>query len=124
MKHVFCLTVILISLTIAGCKQEGSYKTINEKEFKTLIQEDNTVILDVRTPGEYKEGHLENSVLLNYKNESFLSDIDTLDNTKTYLVYCKAGGRSEKASEEMSKKGLKTYNLDGGISQWTGKVVQ
>ncbi|HVD97516.1 MAG TPA: rhodanese-like domain-containing protein [Cytophagaceae bacterium] len=124
MKQVFCLITIAISLCLSGCREAGTYKTIDEKEFSELAGKENSVILDVRTPGEYKEGHLENALLMDYKNENFENELTKLDPTKTYLVYCKAGGRSAKASSLLSQKGFNTYNLDGGISNWKGKVVR
>jgi phage shock protein E len=125
MKHLFYLVVLLLQLsTIGACQSPGNYKTVEEKEFKELTKKENTVVLDVRTPEEYTQGHLENAQLMNYNSGNFQNEINQLDKSKTYLVYCKAGGRSAKASEELSAKGFKVYNLKDGISSWTGKVVK
>lgn len=122
MKQVLCLVIILIGF-LMGCQQHEPYQTIGEQEFSALAQKENSVILDVRTSSEYDHGHLENAILMDYKNENFETEITKLDTSKTYLVYCKAGGRSAKASEALSAKGFKVYNLDKGISNWKGKVV-
>jgi rhodanese-related sulfurtransferase len=123
MKQVLCLLIILI-VHLTGCLQEESYRTIGEKEFAELSQKEHSVILDVRTLSEYNQGHLENAVLIDYKNEHFETEINKLDTSKTYLVYCKSGGRSAKASEALSAKGFNVCNLDEGISGWEGKIVR
>ncbi len=125
MKYLLYGIVLLLQLsTIGSCQSSGKYKTVDEKEFKELVKKENTVVLDVRTPEEYTQGHLENAQLINYNSGNFQNEINKLDKSKTYLVYCKAGGRSAKASEELSAKGFKVYNLEDGISSWTGKVVK
>ncbi len=124
MKQILCLLILLFTLPLVpGCQPKKTYETVGEKKFSLLSKKENTVVLDVRTPEEYKQGHLENAVLMNYNSGNFESELNTLDQNKTYLVYCKAGGRSAKASELLSQKGFKVYNLEGGISDWTGKIV-
>lgn len=122
MKQLLCLPITII-LLLAGCQQNELYRTIGEKEFTELSQRENVIILDVRTPSEYSQGHLKNAVLIDYKNENFETEINKLDKSKTYLVYCKSGGRSAKASKVLSEKGFSVCNLNGGISDWTGEIV-
>jgi rhodanese-related sulfurtransferase len=54
---------------------------------------------------------------------SFLHEIDTLDRSKTYFLYCRTGNRSAQACMYMHDYGFKTYNLIGGMSSWDGDVV-
>jgi rhodanese-related sulfurtransferase len=85
----------------------------------------NNVILDVRTPEEWMEGHLENAIHIDiYKGQEFVNEVAELDKTKNYFIYCKAGGRSAQACSIMSQLGFpNTFNLIGGMLQWEGKVV-
>ncbi len=85
----------------------------------------NCVILDVRTPEEWLEGHIENAIHIDiYKGQGFIYEVDSLDKTKNYFVYCKAGGRSAQACSIMNQLGFdKTYNLIGGMMHWEGKVI-
>jgi len=79
----------------------------------------NFIIIDIRTPGECKSGHIENTINLNYYSKTFKDELDKLDRSKTYLIYCRTGGRSGMALDTMKKLGFtKVYNMLGGITQW------
>jgi rhodanese-related sulfurtransferase len=76
-------------------------------------------ILDVRTPGEFAEGHLEGAVLVDYRSPRFRQEMAQLDREKTYLVYCRTGNRSAHALETMKDLGFRSiYHLEGGIKRW------
>ena len=95
-------------------------------EFEKLVADKDNVILDVRTPKEFAEGHLAEAVNIDYKSKEFPTKIAELDKSNIYLVYCAVGGRSAGACEKMSKMNFITlYNLDGGIMRWEreGKKV-
>ena len=90
-----------------------------------LEQDDNAVIIDVRTPEEWAEGIIPNSLQIDiYQGQGFIYKIDELDKSKNYYVYCKAGGRRAQACSIMNQLGFEnTYNLMGGFMQWSGEVV-
>jgi rhodanese-related sulfurtransferase len=90
-----------------------------------LKQDENAVILDVRTEGECNEGIIPNAIAIDiYKGQGFIYQIDELDKSKNYYVYCRSGGRSEQACNLMNQMGFEnTYNLVGGMMQWQGEVV-
>ncbi|WP_425077538.1 rhodanese-like domain-containing protein [Psychroserpens sp. S379A] len=89
-----------------------------------LAADNNAVVLDVRTPEEVAEGIIPNAKHIDiFKGQGFIDEIETLDKSKTYFVYCKAGGRSGQACAVMNQLGFKkTHNLLGGFSQWQGEV--
>ena len=96
---------------------------ITAQEAFTLIQENHSnpdfVILDVRTPQEFSEGHLEDAVNIDFRAEDFREKVNELDKSKTYLVYCRSGARSRSASDVMEELGFEEgYNMLGGIIQW------
>jgi rhodanese-related sulfurtransferase len=79
----------------------------------------NFVILDIRTPGEYRDGHLPNAVLLDFHSPSFRENLAALDRNKSYLMYCRSGNRSARALTMMSELGfMKVAELRGGIKAW------
>ncbi len=80
------------------------------------------VILDVRTPMEFNEIRIPNSKLLDISSPSdFLEGLKLLDKTKSYFIYCRSGNRSSQACSVMQSMGFdKTYNLVGGIIDWSG----
>ncbi len=77
------------------------------------------VLLDIRTSEEYADGHLEGSVLIDYYSETFSDQLNELDKTKFYVIYCRSGGRSGRAHDIMRDLGFEeVYNVLGGILQW------
>jgi len=77
------------------------------------------LIIDVRTPGEFSQGHLKNAVNYDITTNSFETQIASLDKSKPVLVYCMSGSRSTYAVGAMQSKGFKeVYELDGGMMKW------
>ena len=76
-------------------------------------------VVDVRKPEEFDEGHLANAILVDVTDENFEQDIQRLDRSGEYLVYCKLGGRSAKAVEIMTELGFANlHDLEGGFTSW------
>ena len=88
------------------------------------MKKNNTVILDVRTPEEYKSGYIGNAVNYNVMDSlSFLQTISGLDKDKKFLLYCKSGRRSGKALVMMKDMGYKkVHHLKGGVTEWKGEL--
>ena len=90
-----------------------------------LEADENSVILDVRTEDECNQGVIPNSINIDfYLGQEFMEQLETLDKTKNYYVYCRSGVRSANACEAMNTLGFENaYNLLGGILEWNGDVV-
>jgi rhodanese-related sulfurtransferase len=88
-------------------------------------EDDDSVILDVRTEDEYNEGIIPNAINIDfYKGQDFISELEKLDKNKNYFVYCRSGARSGKTCEMMNELGFENaYNLAGGILGWDGDIV-
>lgn len=84
------------------------------------------ILLDVRTAEEYAEKHLPNAQMLDINDaKNFMEGLDQLDKSKAYFVYCRSGARSARACAVMQQYGFPvTFNLLGGILEWTGEIVQ
>ena len=95
---------------------------IKPEEAFELIKTDNKdsyIILDVRTPDEYDETHIENSQNIDYNSKTFKLEIEKLDKNKKYLIYCHSGRRSSNAMKIMEKSGFTDLkNISGGIIKW------
>lgn len=99
---------------------------LNQTDWKNQLTEDNdAVILDVRTPEEWELGIIPNALKSNlYEGENFIKEIEALDRAKSYYIYCRSGRRSEQACAVMQQMGFsKTYNLLGGILEYDGNLV-
>jgi len=102
-------------------------KDISAQEWRSLLATDrNAVIIDVRTDEEVSEGIIPGAKQIDIQNPpQFMLEIQQLDKSKNYYVYCKAGGRSAQACMVMNASGItNTYNLQGGFSEWDGDVEQ
>lgn len=98
------------------------FADISSEEFQKGIQQDNVVILDVRTKVEFISEHIPNAVSIDIYDIHFSDKIVTLDKSKKIYVYCRAGHRSALAADYMSKKGFEhLYNLKRGILEWKSK---
>jgi len=95
-------------------------KTIEFDEFSKLYNKENTVVIDVRTLGEYNQGHIEKAVHIDISSSDFKTKINELDKSKTYIIYCRTQNRSSAALNYMKENGFKTlYNLKNAISTLT-----
>lgn len=80
------------------------------------------VILDVRTPAEFEEGHLQGAVNIDYYAEDFRERIGDLQHGGTYLIYCRSGARSSNTYRMMEEMGFeRMFNLQGGVLQWKSR---
>ena len=80
---------------------------------------DDLVIIDVSTPQEYKNLHLEGAINMNLISRFFKTRLDVMNKNRTYVIYCKVGGRSKIAQKLMQQLGFKTvYNIVGGTLLW------
>jgi len=127
---------IIFSFLVIGClfsnactsgnpnDSDHGNKDISAKEAHQMIQDNlgssDFVILDTRSPNEYKSGHLENSVFINFSDPDFMQELEMLDKNKKYLLYCRSGNRSGQTLILMKKMGfIEAYNLKGGIISWS-----
>ena len=91
-----------------------------------LEADENAVVLDVRTEEEFNDGYIENAINIDiHKGQGFIYELDNLDKSKNYYVYCRSGARSAKACQIMDEMGFaNAYNLLGGILAWDGNIVE
>ena len=126
----FMVLALSVSLVIgaaltSGCvgNETATIKDISPQEAFTLIQDNQNnpdfVIIDVRTPDEFAGEHIENATNINFYSEAFQDMLNNLDKNKTYLVYCRSGGRSGNALNIMAELNFReVYNILGGVNQW------
>ena len=131
---VFALLLLTVSgvVSAVGCAEKAEsphnvvtqkIEDVNAQEAFTLIREnrDNTdfFIIDVRTPEEFAEGHIENAINIDFRSKSFNNGIGRLDRNKTYLIYCRSGNRSRGALDTMIELNfVEVYHLTAGIVGW------
>jgi rhodanese-related sulfurtransferase len=119
MKKTF-FTFLLVMAVTSVFVQAQTIKKLDPQSFeKKLNESKEPILVDVRTSGEYAQGHLANAVLIDIYSSDFKSRVSKLDKSKPVFVYCKAGSRSSSAVDVFTDLGFKEiYDLSGGISAW------
>lgn len=119
MKKTF-FTFLLFTTLTSLFVQAQTIKKLDPQGFEKKLNESKGYILvDVRTSGEYAQGHLANAVLIDIYSDDFKSRVSKLDKSKPVFVYCKAGSRSSSAVGVFTDLGFKEiYDLSGGINAW------
>jgi rhodanese-related sulfurtransferase len=100
---------------------------LSQEEWEDQLNADgNAFILDVRTPEEVEEGYIPNASNIDiYLGQDFLTELEKLDKSKNYYVYCRSGNRSRQACAIMNSVGFdNAYNLEGGILEWEGEITE
>ena len=117
MKKIITFLLTTLGLTTA-CGQQN-FENADVKAFAELTEDPAAVVLDVRTPEEFAEGHLEGAINIDQKQSDFLEKATSLlSPDKKIAVYCRSGRRSASAAGKLADKGYKCVNLVGGILAW------
>ena len=118
MKKVI-VAIFVSALALSSCSSAPSAINLDAAGFAEQITKADVITLDVRTPGEFAEGHIEGAINIDVEGAAFDSEIANLDKTKSYAVYCRSGRRSIIAVDKMSATGFeKLSNLEKGINNW------
>jgi rhodanese-related sulfurtransferase len=133
---IVCVCVVFCMGMVSGCAQQLKKQEVmgtGEKYFFVdilppkdafeLIKQNkgnsNFVIVDVRTPEEFRGGHIEGAVNVDFRSGNFPNEIDRFDKNKTYFVYCRTGNRSYDAVALMGPLGFRSIvRLAGDINGW------
>lgn len=119
LKGLICM--LLISLTFFGCdkKTPATYEQISQAEaYEIMKTEKDYIILDVRTPEEFNEGHIPNAICIDYEEVGARAEKELPDKDKLILVYCRSGRRSKIAAQTLCEMGYTHIKEFGGIIDW------
>ncbi len=91
-----------------------------------LSKDPNAVVLDVRTEEEMEEGYIPDALNIDiYQPQEFMEELEQLDKSKHYYVYCRSGNRSRQACALMNSIGIaNAFNLEGGVLEWEGDLIE
>ena len=131
MKKIKVISKILflsLAFSLSNCQESTAQQAsqgatvLAPDDFEAKALKATVQLIDVRTPDEYKAGHITNAKNINFYAADFKDQIDKLDKSKVIAVYCGVGGRSGKASTILTQLGFKTiYDLQGGMTAWKAK---
>lgn len=95
------------------------YNNLNAIDFRKELESKNSVLIDVRSPNEIKQGAIPGHKMINVSKPTFKDEVSKLDKSKSYFLYCRSGMRSAHACRIMHDMGFKELNnLKGGIMAW------
>ena len=117
--------MIAIGLLMVGPLANGQQSTtvkevITVTEVKDAMSEsDEILLLDVRTPEEYSEGHLPKATNIDFLSDDFQQKVGDLPRDEPVYLYCRSGNRSAKAANLLQEMGFKEiYDMEGGYLAW------
>lgn len=123
---------IFLTISLIGCNNKKPSKTVTENgeinvitpaEFKESSV--GQTIIDIRTPQEFVNGHIEGAININLFDKTFVEQLSKLDKSKPIFMYCRSGSRTASATKKASKLGFEKVNdLQGGIINWARNNYQ
>ncbi len=119
MKNIFISIAAFFGVAACGSSQEV-VDVLKPKEFIAAAKSDtSSVLLDVRRPDEFADGHIDGAVNLNWLDvDAFSAGVSKLDKEKSYYIYCRSGRRSNAAAQKMKSLGFNVHDMRGGILKW------
>lgn len=95
---------------------QPAYGLVTPEQAVELANDADVTVIDVRTPDEYAEGHIEGARLIDLSSTTFADDVAALDPDGEYLVYCRSGNRSAQAVDIMAQLGVtQVWDMEGGV---------
>jgi rhodanese-related sulfurtransferase len=112
--HVLMLLVLFAVLSAFGQQQ-----SVSAGEFKKVTESGRVILIDVRSPAEVAQGHIDKAINIDLSDPQFEAKVKQLTvKNKTVALYCRSGRRSKAAMGIIKNMNLKVYELSGGIIEW------
>lgn len=115
---IIVLLVLTLFITLNN-NHSNAIKKLTTKEVNEIVEDDDLIIIDVRTKEEYDSGHIPNAINIPYDEIEKVN----YDKSKTIAVYCQTGKRSSNAALQLEKMGYNKIYDFGGISNYQGKLT-
>ena len=94
-------------------------RILNPIEFRNRISSGNVQLVDVRTPLEYRQGHIADAINIDFYSSRFYDEFEKLDKFRPVFLYCRSGVRSRRAAEKLAILDFEEiYDLKGGFLNW------
>ena len=129
MRHFFNISLFLLfTVTLFSCNNgiaQVDAKNLSPEAFSKAITGKNVQLIDIRTPDEYKSGHIPQAKNFDYFDDNFQASLKQLDTLQPVYIYCRSGNRSGKSVVNFKNAGFtKIYNLEGGILSWQSENLK
>ncbi|MDF1570575.1 MAG: thioredoxin domain-containing protein [Bacteroidales bacterium] len=116
-RYLYSIGMLLVAAIASG--QPEKVSQLHSSELQSILENERVTLIDVRTPTEFANGHIEDAGQLNYYALDFKKKLLLLPKDKPVYLYCNTGYRSQRAAEILVKNGYENvYNLERGIMEW------
>ncbi len=125
-KKILTSCVLVASMALS-CTSKAQKSNLDVATFEQDLATKTVQLLDVRTAGEFENGHLKNALQADWTNqEQFKQRVKALDKNIPVYTYCLSGARSGAAVDWLTQNGYTAYNMEGGIKNWNkaGKPLE
>jgi|TARA_B110000495_G_C22810138_1_gene473003 rhodanese-related sulfurtransferase len=113
------LILLIVFMSFVSCNSSSEIKKISSENLILLDKNKDIQVVDVRRSKEYNSGHITGAINIDFYKSSFVEDINKLDKSKTTVVYCKSGNRSNKSALIMDSLGFTDfYDFSEGMNGW------
>jgi rhodanese-related sulfurtransferase len=122
LRAIFVVGLLAGAAVLASCGSTAKavIETVSPADAEAVLADnDDAVLLDIRTPEEYAEARISGSENIDFYDADFAAQLEQLDPDGTYVVYCRSDNRSGQAMETFRDLGFsEVYEMDGGIVNW------
>jgi|SRR5574344_174303 rhodanese-related sulfurtransferase len=120
MTKAIIMSLLSVIMGLFSCNaQSNKFRSVDADTFAKEVSDTTVVRLDVRTPEEYAEGHIEKAINIDVLSQDFESKaLSALPKDKTIALYCRSGNRSKRAANILADKGYKVIELSTGYRGW------
>lgn len=123
-KQLLLVSALLLSACATTASEGVAVKNIDTQVAQSTLKTEDVILLDVRTPEEYAQGHIPGAKLMDFHGENFAEELKALDPKANYVVYCASGNRSQKATRMMQEENFQNVsNVLGGFQAWQSQQL-
>lgn len=123
------ISIVIAAIAFISCAQNQTkqsataFQSVSVEKFDSIIADTTGVTLvDVRTPQEFADGHIDRAINIDVKSNDFATIANsTLQKDKTIAIYCRSGRRSKTAAKILTENGFTVVELESGYNGWTSR---
>jgi phage shock protein E len=120
-QFILCSAILLSACAPSSPGKDSAavVQNIDVQVAQSSLKDNGVIVLDVRTPEEYAQGHIPGAKLMDFHGDNFAAELKALDPKAHYVVYCASGNRSNKATQMMQSENFQNVsNVLGGFQAW------
>lgn len=120
MRRFVIVLIAVLSFFWVSCQAQEGFRSVDVAEFERAVADEGYVVLDVRTPEEHAEGHIQGTDFnIDVLSEGFTAEaLAVLPKDRGVALYCRSGNRSKRAAQILAENGYTVVELTVGYKGW------